>query len=191
MDQVLQLLQQVVEENKQLKEEINSLKESMISLHQKFDGLNKPVKKNKNVSSVVVQEREQCSGMTAKGTRCKNLCVQDGKCRMHANQSETVAVQQKPKKQKKVKTQLPTHTHAPGEQPVVYCQLCETHGDILDPELPERQFEIVYSDTQEEQEEQEEEQEEYPEDDPFMDKLSSLIQTNITPSWADDEDDFF
>ena len=31
----------------------------------------------------------------------------------------------------------PEHRHGPGE----VCMLCETHGDVLDPELPEAMFE--------------------------------------------------
>jgi len=184
MDEVLHLLRQVIEENKALKEEVKSL-------HEKFDAFtqNKP---RKTKTTVVVNERDQCSGLTAKGTRCKNLCVENGKCRMHINQSEEAA-QPKPKKQKKVKEPAPRHTHAPGEQPEVYCKLCETHGDILDPELPERDFEIVVEHaehTEEFVDDEVEDDEVEDDEDPFIGKLSSLLIQNNT-DWADDDDDFF
>jgi len=193
-----QLLLQLIEENKQLKDAVNAL-------HQKFDTFvqnqtqtqtqtQTQPRKNKKVPSVI-EQRESCSGTTAKGTRCKNMCEHDGKCRMHANQTvDQTVVRQKPKKQKKVKIQLPRHTHAPGEEPAVYCQLCQTHGDILDPELPEREFEIVQTQIQMTEQEEEDEVED---EDPFIGKLSLLLQNNRTQTqassnWADDEeDDFF
>ena len=122
------------------------------SLHEKLDGV---IEENKHLRSLFENtiraplpkkkearsQRQQCCGITAKGTQCKNKAVENGRCKMHMNQnSEQVTPQPKQKKQKKQKKPVPVHTHLPGETPVVYCRLCETHGDILDPTLPDRRF---------------------------------------------------
>jgi len=123
------------------------------SLHEKLDGV---IEENKHLRSLFENtirapppkkkqpraERQQCCGITAKGTQCKNKAVENGRCKMHLNQSQDQpnTSQPKQKKQKKKKAPPPTHTHLPGETPVVYCRLCETHGDILDPTLPDRRF---------------------------------------------------
>ena len=123
------------------------------SLHEKLDGV---IEENKHLRSLFENtirappkkkearsQRQQCCGITAKGTQCKNKAVENGRCKMHMNQnSEEVTPQPKQKKQKKQKKQVPVHTHLPGETPVVYCRLCETHGDILDADLPNRCFVI-------------------------------------------------
>jgi hypothetical protein len=45
---------------------------------------------------------------------------------------------------KKKKKNPPTHNHAIGEAPPGgFCKLCETHGDIFDPETPDLEFEDV------------------------------------------------
>ena len=125
------------------------------SLHEKLDGV---IEENKHLRSLFENtirapppkkkqpraERQQCCGITAKGTQCKNKAVENGRCKMHLNQSQDQpsTSQPKQKKQKKKKAPPPTHTHLPGETPVVYCRLCETHGDILDADLPNRCFVI-------------------------------------------------
>uniref|UniRef100_A0A6C0JYZ8 Uncharacterized protein n=1 Tax=viral metagenome TaxID=1070528 RepID=A0A6C0JYZ8_9ZZZZ len=126
--EIKQLLLTILEENKMLRQKVEELSEK----------IEKP-KSTKKVQN----DREQCSGFTSKGTRCKNKCIEGDKCRMHSNQDPEQVVQPKPKKEKKKKIEPPTHTHLPCEEPEVYCELCETHGDIMDPTLPDRQFEIV------------------------------------------------
>ena len=44
---------------------------------------------------------------------------------------------------KKKKKEVPLHNHKPGELPTETCELCETHGDILDPDMPDAEFEVV------------------------------------------------
>ena len=41
---------------------------------------------------------------------------------------------------KKTKDPPPMHNHEPGEVPKEPCSLCESHGDIFDPTLPDHEF---------------------------------------------------
>lgn len=128
--------------------QLTHLTQLVQSLHEKLDGV---IEENKQLRSlfesgpkvtkkkVSRDERQQCCGLTAKGTQCKNKSIENGRCKMHLNQDSRQS-QPKPKKQKKQKPAPPTHTHLPGEAPTTYCRLCETHGDILDPTLPDRRF---------------------------------------------------
>jgi len=86
-------------------------------------------------------KKQPCKGTTGKGTPCRNGAVPGCDfCRMHSRApkptKEVVA-----KKEPKVKKVQPEHTHAIGEVPEHPCPLCETHGDVLDPELPGAEFE--------------------------------------------------
>jgi hypothetical protein len=81
---------------------------------------------------------QKCDGVTGKGTRCCNRAVPGGNyCRMHGEREARPAKEPKPKKLAKPKKVQPEHRHGPGE----VCMLCETHGDVLDPELPGAMFE--------------------------------------------------
>ena len=135
----------------------------------------------------VQSEKEQCCGITAKGTRCKNKVVENEKCKMHLNQ-DTRQVAPKVKKVKKTKPVAPMHNHAPGVFGE-YCQLCETHGDIIDPRLPDRQFEIISTGTTQEMEmEPIIEEEEEMEDRELLNTLAGL-GLSTSNNWADDDDD--
>ena len=95
-----------------------------------------------------------CTAKTAKGAPCKykpqkGSCV----CKIHASKvSEEHPPEPKepepPKKKKapkKVKAAVPEHTHALTEDlsPDNVCQLCDTHGSVLDPKMPEVEFELA------------------------------------------------
>lgn len=171
------------EENKELRRIIEKCPEQQIPV---------PVLPPKRVQS----EKEQCCGMTAKGTRCKNKVVENEKCKMHLNQ-DTRQVVPKVKKVKKTKPVAPMHNHAPGVFGE-YCQLCETHGDIIDPRLPDRQFEIISTGTTQEMEmemepiieEEDEEMEPEMEDRELLNTLAGL-GLSTSNNWADDDDDDF
>ena len=134
----------------------------------------------------VQTEKEQCCGITAKGTRCKNKVVENEKCKMHLNQ-DTRQVAPKVKKVKKTKPVAPMHNHAPGVFGE-YCQLCETHGDIIDPRLPDRQFEIISTGTTQEMETEDKDEE--MEDRELLNTLAGL-GLSTSNNWADDDDDDF
>jgi hypothetical protein len=60
----------------------------------------------------------------------------------------TVGSQRRPrhlaqKKEPKPKKIQPEHNHGIGEEPTEPCALCETHGDVMDPTLPDADFEGV------------------------------------------------
>jgi hypothetical protein len=98
-----------------------------------------------------------CTAKTAKGAPCKykpqkGSCV----CKIHAAKVQeehppsepSKEVPEPPKKKKapkKVKAAGPEHTHALTEDlsPDNVCQLCDTHGSVLDPKMPEVEFELA------------------------------------------------
>jgi hypothetical protein len=96
-----------------------------------------------------------CTARTAKGAPCKykpqrGSCV----CKIHASKAagdeqvhpaEPEIPKKKKKAPKKVKAPAPEHTHALTEDlsPDNVCQLCDTHGSVLDPGMPEAEFELA------------------------------------------------
>ena len=83
-----------------------------------------------------------CKGVTGKGTACRNS-AQPGHeyCRMHGERPPKPEKPKRAKKEPKPKKIQPEHTHGIGEVPEGVCPLCETHGDVMDPTLPEATFE--------------------------------------------------
>jgi hypothetical protein len=107
-------------------------------------------------------QSQLCTARTAKGAPCKyrpqkGSCV----CKIHAAKAagdeqvhppepeeardEQVHPPKKKKAAKKVKAPAPEHTHALTEDlsPDNVCQLCDTHGSVLDPGMPEAEFELA------------------------------------------------
>ena len=86
--------------------------------------------------------RVPCIGVTGKGTACRNG-AQPGHeyCRMHGDRPAKEVKPKKLKKEPKPKKIQPEHTHELGETPTDACPLCDTHGDVMDPTLPEAKFE--------------------------------------------------
>jgi len=96
-----------------------------------------------------------CAAKTAKGAPCKykpqrGSCV----CKIHASKAggdeqvhppEPTEPPKKKKAPKKVKAPAPEHSHALTEDlsPDNVCQLCDTHGSVLDPGMPETEFELA------------------------------------------------
>jgi hypothetical protein len=74
-----------------------------------------------------------CEGVTGKGTQCRNRASPDScYCRMHLGR-RVERVAKVSRAAKKVKKVQPEHTCGEGGGGV--CMLCETHGDVWDPEL--------------------------------------------------------
>ena len=86
--------------------------------------------------------RVPCTGVTGKGTPCRNS-AQPGHehCRMHGDRPPKEVKPKRVKKEAKPKKIQPEHTHLLGEVPMEPCPLCDTHGDVMDPTLPESEFE--------------------------------------------------
>ena len=85
---------------------------------------------------------KMCKGVTGKGTACRNRAGLGGEyCGMHNGRREPKEVKKVCKKVVKPKKVQPEHTHGIGEDPVGVCILCDTHGDVWDPELVDAVFE--------------------------------------------------
>jgi hypothetical protein len=80
-----------------------------------------------------------CEGVTGKGTQCRNRASPGScYCRMHMGERRRVEKTPRvPKTTKKMKKVQPEHTCGEGGM----CMLCETHGDVWDPELVDAEFE--------------------------------------------------
>jgi hypothetical protein len=89
------------------------------------------------------KKKDPCQGVTGKGTPCRNGALPGTcYCRMHSREPKE-AKQPRQKKEPKPKKIQPEHTHPIGEEPTEPCPLCETHGDVMDPTLPDAGFEEV------------------------------------------------
>lgn len=85
-------------------------------------------------------QKTKCQGVTGKGTPCCNGAVFGTDfCKMHTGMiDKPQKVPRVPRTPKPKKIQ-PEHTHGIGEDPGE-CELCQTHGDVIDPELPYIEF---------------------------------------------------
>jgi hypothetical protein len=71
--------------------------------------------------------KKMCVGMNMRGNACKGKCLPNETfCEKH---DPTAPVKEKKVKKKKV---APEHNHGVGVEPLVPCELCETHGDMFD-----------------------------------------------------------
>lgn len=101
----------------------------------------------KEIASLKGEEKPRviCEGVTGKGVPCRNRSCPGSKfCKMHAETKQHVEKKEKKKREKKEvkpKKIQPEHTHEIGEVPSEPCPLCMTHGDVLDPALPDATFE--------------------------------------------------
>jgi hypothetical protein len=118
--------------------EFHRLREILEELRKDVGFLKEMYKVNEVVDK---KDKGICEGVTGKGTVCKNSAVEGAKyCRMHGR--EKVEIKRvRVKKEVKPKKIQPEHNHLLGEVPLSRCLLCETHGDVLNPELPNATFE--------------------------------------------------
>ena len=139
----------IEEDNKCLREKMDSVIETNTLLREKIEHLEKPKPITKKSSKVPKEPKIECSAMTAKGYKCTKPCTSGQKyCTLHIKMHEKqkcLPVPTEPKKKrpilKKKKKEVPVHNHKPGELPTETCELCETHGDIFDPDMPDSEFE--------------------------------------------------
>ena len=135
----------IEEENKCLREKMDSVIETNTLLREKIETLEKP-KPKKTMVPVTKEPKVVCSMMTAKGNQCTKPCIQGETCctlhmKMRDKKSNTEQTVKKRPVLKKKKKDVPVHNHKPGETPIETCELCETHGDIFDPDMPDTEFE--------------------------------------------------
>jgi hypothetical protein len=142
--------QKLEEENEQLKKQIKPKKEKYIRVRcpcttakgtqcRKFclEGVDtckvhsKPLKAPKQPKTPRAK-RQMCSGINIRGNSCRNKCI-DGKTYCERHDPDAPVIAKKTKRNKRREVQM--HTHDPGEIPTIRCLLCETHGDMFDPNL--------------------------------------------------------
>jgi len=98
-------------------------------------------------------EKKACTGLTSKGGPCKFAALGDSElCGIHQRKAEGGASDPKPKvekvpKEKKVKAKKvdPKHSH-PLTEESEDCELCQTHGNVMDKKMPDATFEAVTED---------------------------------------------
>lgn len=95
-----------------------------------------------------------CSGLTSKGGPCKFKAMAGSDlCGIHQRKAEGVKAEKKPKvetekkskKSPKAKKTEPKHEHPVGDKSDE-CELCESHGDVVEPQLTESTFEATVQD---------------------------------------------
>ena len=92
------------------------------------------------VAALRQTRKSPCQGVTGKGTPCRNGALPGcSHCRMH-NREPKPTKESRVRKDPKPKKTIPEHTH-PIDTLDPLCPLCDTHGDCMDPTLPEHQFE--------------------------------------------------
>ena len=121
--------------------QMDEILQELRALREEVGGLKEQLGMGARVPRVPKPPRTPCIGVTGKGTACRNS-AQPGHeyCRMHGDRPVRPEKPKKVKKEPKPKKIQPEHTHELGET-CPTCPLCDTHGDVLDPTLPESQFE--------------------------------------------------
>ena len=105
--------------------------------------LRQEVAELRGLRQVTQQKKDPCQGVTGKGTPCRNGALPGTcHCRMHSREPKEPKAP-RAKKEPKPKKIQPEHNHGIGEEPTEPCALCETHGDVMDPTLPDADFEGV------------------------------------------------
>ena len=97
------------------------------------------------------ETRPVCTGHTAKGEPCRVTC-DPGNSLCHLHLKKLQKAESAPPKEVKVpkakkvkKVPAPEHNHEPGEVSMT-CGLCESHGDSMNPGLPDQPYEVVGGD---------------------------------------------
>lgn len=117
---------------KQILNEIQTLRNEITDLKSQVD--DRPHKTYVKKRKI---EKVRCKGITGRGTPCQNGAVEGlDHCRMHGERPVKPEKPKKfPRKALKMKKIQPEHTHPIGVAPTGTCPLCQTHGDVLDPNL--------------------------------------------------------
>jgi len=85
-------------------------------------------------------KKSPCQGVTGKGTPCRNGALPGTQhCRMHSREPKTATAPPRVRKEPKPKKIVPEHSH-PIDEIDAHCPLCETHGNVIDPSLPDHTF---------------------------------------------------
>lgn len=157
LDEITRAFRQVVRENRKLQDEVDELKKQVKPKKEKpvkircpfitakgtqcrkfcVEGSetckvhSKPLKPPKPAKAPRTK-KQCCTGINIRGNPCRNRCL-EGKTHCERHDPDTPHVAKKTKRNKKRQQQM--HNHAPGEIPKMKCLLCETHGDMFDPNI--------------------------------------------------------
>jgi hypothetical protein len=153
----------------------------------------------KKPPKIPAADRPICPSLTGKKTPCKNRCL-PGSDKCHLHSVTLPGGDPKPPKvpkEKKVKVKdQPTHNHAPLIAPEAPCQLCDTHGDALNPGLPTVSYEsetlqerLARIMAMEDEPEEPEEDESEPESPGAIRHREILASQGLVPSYDEEEED--
>lgn len=103
------------------------------------------------------EPKKICTGLTSKGTPCTFAAAEGHElCGIHLRKLEGGSKTEKlpnepkepkaPKKEKKKPKGVPAHNHTLEEENTDDCDLCSTHGNVVQPLLTEKEFEAVTAD---------------------------------------------
>jgi hypothetical protein len=109
------------------------------------DVVAKPVKEAGVVAKKVPVEKQKCTACTSKKEPCKFSALKgEVFCKRHLRaaqeEADPAAPKEKPVKKAAAKAEQPVHTHSLTENAKGECELCESHGNPLEPEA---EFEVV------------------------------------------------
>lgn len=157
LDEITRAFRQVVRENRKLQDEVDELKKQVKPKKEKpvkvrcpfitakgtqcskfcMEGSetckvhSKPVKPPKPPKPARAK-RQACTGINIRGNPCRNKCL-EGKTFCERHNPDAPVPQKRTKRSKKRQTVL--HNHGPNEDPEERCILCETHGNMFDPNV--------------------------------------------------------
>jgi len=157
LDEITSAFRQVVRENRKLQDEIDELKKQVKPKKEKpvkvrcpfmtakgtqcskfcMEGSetckvhSKPLKPPKPAKPARAK-RQACTGINIRGNPCRNKCL-EGKTFCERHNPDAPVPQKRTKRSKK--RQIAMHNHGPNEVPKEKCILCETHGNMFDPNI--------------------------------------------------------
>lgn len=115
--------------------------------HEIQKGRSAATDKKPKVPRVAKEDKIPCIGQTSKGGPCKFAAMTGSEmCGIHQRKSEGLKPEKKPKepkepKKSKKKSSNPVHTHELTEDTVEDCDLCQSHGNVLNKGLAGAEFE--------------------------------------------------
>jgi hypothetical protein len=157
LDEITRAFRQVVRENRKLQDEVDELKKQVKPKKEKpvkvrcpfmtakgtqcskfcMEGSetckvhSKPPKPPKPAKPARAK-RQACTGINIRGNPCRNKCL-EGKTFCERHNPDAPVPQKRTKRSKK--RQIMMHNHGPNEVPEERCILCETHGNMFDPNI--------------------------------------------------------
>jgi len=122
---------------------------SFFTTSQTHEILKTPIQTEKRakVARVPKEDKKPCVGQTSKGGPCKFAAMSGSDmCGIHQRKTEGLKPEKKPKeakepKQPKKKSQDAKHNHELTEEAVEDCELCQSHGNVMNTGLTDAKFE--------------------------------------------------